>query len=174
MGEHVRHSSLAMHHSSGAATLALAEEELLQRVRNAHQLGQRAELCALGRILLAALFLARGVGMLVDPGGIARAAVASGVFDAGVLLPVAAAVQLLGGALLAFGYKSRIAAAGLIAYLACVTLVIHHDLTVEANRAVALASLALCGGLLLVIGNGPGALSIDRLQEQRRLRRERL
>jgi putative oxidoreductase len=163
-----------MHHDSGAATQALTEMDGFRRIEKEQHTRSRSELFALGRLLLGVIFLLDGLAKLVDLTALERTVSATVLTGAGFLVPMAAAIQLLGGLLLAVGYQGRAVAAGLAVYLAGVTIFLHLDLTSGGNPAAALSNLALSGGLLLIIGQGSGALSVDGLVEQRRLRREGL
>jgi putative oxidoreductase len=170
----VFHNRHPMHHNQGAAAQAIAELDGFRQIQDEKRDEHRSEYHTLGRLLVAVFFLLAGLTQLLDLPAFERAVNGTGLTDAGLLIPFAIAAQLLGGALLAIGYQARFAAVGLIAYLGGVTLVMHSDFALDANRAAALVNLALVGGLLLILGHGSGGLSIDRLLEQRRLRRERI
>ncbi len=75
------------------------------------------------------------------------------------------------GLLLAVGFKARKLAVGLIVYLVGVTALLHGDLRVELNRSFALYNLAIAGGLLLLVGAGPGRHSADSWLANRLARR---
>lgn len=91
-----------------------------------------------------------------------------GLTDTGLLLRFAIGIELLGGCMLAIGWKSRTLAVGLITYLASATLLVHHDLSLEINRIYGLASLAFTGGLLMVVAHRSGVLSAAKFFKHRR------
>ena len=170
----VFHNRHPMHHDRAAAAQALAEMEGFRQAQDAQHDRHRSEFYSLGRLMLSVFFVVAGIVKLIDLAALELSVETTVLAGAGFLIPIAIAVQLLGGALLAIGYQARVVAAGLIAYLGGVTFLMHSDLTVATNRTAALVNLALSGGLLLILGQGSGGLSVDRLLEQRRTRRERL
>ena len=88
----------------------------------------------------------------------------AGFDDASVLLAFAISIELVGGVMLGLGYQVRIAAAGLLAYLAALTVLIHADVALSQN----VANLASTAGLLMVIAQGSGPFSVEGLVERRR------
>ena len=69
--------------------------------------------------------------------------------------------------MLAAGYRARPAAGVLIGYLIAVTVLVHGDLTIAMNQAFAFANAAIVGGLLMLVGHGPGAFSFERVLARR-------
>lgn len=69
--------------------------------------------------------------------------------------------QLVGGISLILGYKTRIGALVLIAFLIPTTLVFHNFLADPAETTAFLKNLALIGALLMVSYFGAGPVSLD-------------
>lgn len=123
-----------------------------------------------GRLALGTIFIVSGAGKLAAWSGTAAFAASKGVPE--LLLAGAVALELLGGASLALGYRTRWGALALLAFLVPVTLVFHAfwaspAAEVQLQSIQFLKNLAIAGGLAGVAAVGPGALSVD----ERRARR---
>lgn len=125
---------------------------------------RRAYYYAAGRIFVATLFVVAGLVKLVRFDATTQAMEASGLRDAAVLLAAGVAIEIVGGLMLAVGYRVRSAAVGLIIYLVAVTLTAHGDLTVDLNRAAWLANFAFIGALMMLLGHGAGPMSVERFK----------
>jgi putative oxidoreductase len=117
-----------------------------------------------GRLGLGAIFLVSGLGKLASWGATAAYAGSKGV--PANLLAVAVALELFGGLSLVAGWKTRWGAAALLAFLVPVTVVFHGFWAYQGAEAQLqsiqfLKNLSIGGGLLAVVGAGPGALSVD-------------
>jgi putative oxidoreductase len=157
----------AMHHDPQSAQLAVTLYEAEQRQLHHQQQRRSAQLYAIGRMLVSTLFITSALAKLVDYD--ATLAALDGVVAApALLLPLAIAVELIGGALLFAGIQVRRVGAGLIAWLVAVTLFVHYDLSNPLNRSFALANLAFAGALLMVVAHGAGALSFERILLRRK------
>ncbi len=129
--------------------------------------GQNDLAALVGRILLAILFVPSGFeaigGFEGTVGYIAKA---------GVPLPeVAAAIRILielgGGLLVLFGWKTRWAALAFIVYIAVITPIFHPFWAVpEAQHMMQqinfMKNLGLLGGFFLLLAFGPGRFSVDK------------
>jgi putative oxidoreductase len=116
---------------------------------------------AIGRILLAAIFIISGIGKIAAPAATIGYIQAMGLPFATVGLAVAVLVELGGGALLALGYKTRLVAAVLAAF-SVVTAIAFHGAIGDQNQFIhLLKNFAMAGGLLQVVAFGAGAFSID-------------
>lgn len=115
---------------------------------------------AIGRILLALIFIMSGFGKLMDFAGTV-AWIDSAGFPAATLLAVAAVIIELGGGLaLLVGACTRSAAIALIVFLVAATLMFHLDFSEQMQQIAFLKNLAILGGLLYVLGAGPGAWAL--------------
>lgn len=112
----------------------------------------------LGRLLLAAIFIIAGYGKI---GGYAAT---QGYMEAmgvsGALLPLVIFVELGGGLAILLGLLTRYAALGLAVF--CVaSAVIFHSSADQVQQIMFMKNLAIAGGLLILVANGPGRLSLD-------------
>ncbi len=113
------------------------------------------------RLLLAAIFVHDGLFKLGNYAASAGYARAFGVPDQ--LLPLAIAVELGCGLLIALGFYTR-AAALLLAGFCLFTAAVFHTKFGDRNQLIHFEkNLAVAGGFLSLWVTGPGRLSIDRL-----------
>lgn len=115
----------------------------------------------IGRILLSLIFLGSAATKLADPAGTQAYMAAYGLPMTGMLLVAAIATESLGGLALLLGLKARWTAAVLIGFLGTATLIFHTSLGEQQQLLHFLKNLAILGGLLLVISEGTGPLSLD-------------
>lgn len=118
---------------------------------------------AIGRVLLATIFVFSGIGKLLAPGATIGYIESVGLPFATAGLAAAIALELGGGLLLAAGAKVRPVAL-LLALFSIVTGLAFHSAIGDQNQLIhLLKNLALAGGLLQVAAFGAGAYSIDAL-----------
>lgn len=124
---------------------------------------------ALGRLLIAALFLISGLGKIVAP-ALTQGYIAS----AGLPFPllaylVALVIEVVGGILLILGYKSQIVASVMAVFTVAAALAFHSHFADQNAMAHFLKNISITGGLLQIAAFGAGAFSIDgRLAKSRR------
>ncbi|MGA9525475.1 MAG: DoxX family protein [Myxococcaceae bacterium] len=114
-----------------------------------------------GRVLLAIVFVVSGMAKLTNFDATVGAMDTVGVASPSMFLSIAIAIELVCGAFLFVGYRVRATAVFLAVYLAAVTLLIHGDLTLFANRNFAIANVGLIGGLIGLMSHGAGRWSLD-------------
>src|SRR5262245_61148903 len=114
---------------------------------------------AVGRLLLAALFLLEGWSKI--RGYPAAAAYLDRYGRPGVLLPAVIALELGGGLMLAAGWRTRIAALGLAAFCIAAAAIFHNQLGDRGQLLHFEKDLAIAGGLLVLAVAGAGRWSID-------------
>jgi putative oxidoreductase len=116
---------------------------------------------AIGRILLATIFVFSGVGKLMAPAATLGYIASSGLPFAPLAMAAAIAVELGGGVALALGIQTRIVAAILAAF-SIVTALAFHTALGDQNQVIhLLKNFAMAGGLLQVVAFGAGAFSVD-------------
>ena len=120
----------------------------------------------LGRVGLGLIFLLSGFGKITGFEGTAKYIAAGGLPLPAVAAALAIAVEVVGGAALIAGIKARWAALALIAFTAVATFVFHAFWAVPEAQAylqqiMFLKNVAIIGGLLFVVAQGPGKLSLD-------------
>lgn len=113
-------------------------------------------------MLISIIFLGSAATKIADPAGTQAYMAAYGLPMTGVLLFGAIATELAGGLALLLGLKARSAALALMGFLTVATLVFHTELGDQQQLLHFLKNVAVIGGLLLVIAEGTGPLSLDR------------
>jgi putative oxidoreductase len=89
------------------------------------------------------------------------------------LLALALIVMFLGGISLVLGYHARYGAILLFGFTIAATLLMHDFWTIlkaadqEADYEAFAANVAIAGGLLVIVGLGPGGLAIDNAGKKR-------
>lgn len=113
-----------------------------------------------GRLLLAAIFVLSGLSKVADPAGTIGYIQSVGLPLPQLGLAAAILVELVGGALLVVGYRTRAVAAAL-AVFSVVTAVFFHAALGDQNQFIHFfKNIAIAGGLLQVIAFGAGRLSL--------------
>lgn len=115
---------------------------------------------ASGRVLLAVLFLLSGIGKVGAYAATGAYMSAFGVPSA--LLPVVIATEVLGALAIILGWKARVAGFLLAGFCLLTATIFHHKLADQAQLFDFFKDLAIAGGLLLLVVNGAGPLSLDR------------
>ena len=119
---------------------------------------------AVGRVALGMIFVVSGLGKLAAWRGTVAYASSKGVPE--ILLAIATVLELLGAVSVVVGFRARWGALALLIFLVPVTMVFHNFWAVPAEQqqmemANFLKNLAIGGGLLIILGRGAGAFSID-------------
>jgi putative oxidoreductase len=128
---------------------------------------ERPTAALVGRILLAAIFVLSGTMKIVNHDQTVEHMVSAGIPAANVLAYVAGLAEVLGGLALVFGFLTRVAAMGLIAFMIVTTLAFHGFWNFEGQEQKTqmvnfMKNLAIIGGLFTVVAFGPSRYSIDR------------
>ena len=153
----------AMHHDPASARRELAAWEALH-LEERQALEQRhAYLYAGGRLLLGVLFILMALDKSLNFHDTVTAVAGTGYAGAPLLAGFALSLELIAGVLLVLGLRARIAAGWLSIYLVTVTIMFNWDLSLDVNRAIALANLGFVAALLMVIAHGAGATSFERV-----------
>jgi putative oxidoreductase len=129
--------------------------------------GVGAVIPLIARILLALLFLVSALRSLGAVAGTAGYLSRLGVPMSEVMAWCVIIVEIVGSGMLIVGWRTRLAAWGLVAFVVVATLLAHRFWAVDpaqyANQLNHfLKNLAVIGGLLLVTVHGPGRLALDR------------
>lgn len=125
----------------------------------------------IGRALFGAIFILSAAGHFTQ--GAIQYAASEGVPFANVSVPLAGVVALAGGLSVLLGYKAKVGALLLIAFLAPVTVMMHDFWSVAdegvrmVQRVMFLKNVSMLGGALLIAYFGGGPFSVDALLEER-------
>ena len=115
-----------------------------------------------GRLLLAYLFIVAGYGKVVGFAGTAKYMASKGMPMVEVLLVGTIIIELIGGLMLAVGWKARWAAWAFFLFIIAAT-VVFHPVWADPSQAIQFQkNLAIMGGMLYVAFMGPGRLSLDK------------
>ena len=128
-----------------------------------HTLQNAADL--IGRILIAIFFIPSGISKVVGYTGMLAYMAAGGV--PGFLLPLVILTEIAGGILILVGWHTRIVAFLVACYTVLAVLVFHHNLASNTEQIIAMAELAVAGGLLVLVGHGAGGWSLDARRKRR-------
>ncbi|NQX94203.1 MAG: DoxX family protein [Erythrobacter sp.] len=115
-----------------------------------------------GRILLAAIFILSAVSKLGAVDGTIGYIASVGLPFADAIFYAVVALELLGGALLVVGFKTRLAAVALGVFSIAAAVTFHSDFADQNQMIHFLKNLALAGGMLQVAAFGPGRLALSR------------
>jgi putative oxidoreductase len=116
---------------------------------------------AVGRLLIAALFLISGLGKIATPALTQNVIASAGLPFPVLAYLVAIVIEVGGGILLILGYQSRIVASVMAVYTVVAALSFHGNLADQDAVAHFLKDLSITGGLLQIVALGAGAFSID-------------
>lgn len=133
---------------------------------------QRGAPCV-GRVLLSLIFVLSGAHKLTAWQSTAESMKSEGMVAVPVFLAGAVLLELGGGLSLLVGWRSRLAAAGLIVFLVPTTLIFHDFWTYSGEEQQTqmmhfMKNLAILGGLFCALGAGAGCCSFDARREAAR------
>ncbi len=113
----------------------------------------------LGRILLATIFVLAGLNKISGYEGTAAYMASQGV--PGGLLPLVIALEVGGGIAIVVGLFTRLTALALAGFSIASALLFHFNLADQTQFIMFFKNLAMAGGFLVLLANGPGAWSLD-------------
>ena len=116
---------------------------------------------AVGRILIAALFLISGLGKIAAPATMQGIVASAGLPFPLLALLVAIIIEVGGGMLLILGYRSRIVATVMAVFTVAAALGFHRDFADQNAMAHFLKNISITGGPLQIAAFGAGSFSID-------------
>jgi putative oxidoreductase len=120
----------------------------------------RAAGLAIGRLLLAAIFVLEGWSKL--RGYDAAAAYMARFGVPGALLPAVIALELGGGLMIAVGWKARLAGLALAVFCVLTAILFHANISDRSQLLHFEKDLAIAGGLLVLAVVGTGNRSLER------------
>lgn len=126
----------------------------------------------IARICLAAVFIGAGIDKFMSFDQTSAYMAAKGFPVVPLFLVGAALIEILGGLILVFGYRTRFGALILLLFLIPTTIIFHSfwNLTgadQSMQQIMFFKNLAIFGGLLYVLCHGAGLFSIDHLSRKK-------
>jgi putative oxidoreductase len=116
---------------------------------------------ALGRLLLAILFVFSGVGKLAAPAATQAYITSNGLPAPMLAFWIAVVVELGGGILLILGYRARLVALIMALFTLAAALGFHAHFGDPNQMIHFLKNIAIAGGMLQIVAFGAGAFSLD-------------
>jgi len=122
---------------------------------------RNASIAAVGRFLLAALFLISGLSKLGAAAATTGYIASAGLPLPGVVYAITLLVEIGGGLLLLIGFQAKPVAVVLALFSVGAAILFHNNFA-DQNQAIHFVkNLAIAGGLLQVAVAGAGRLSLD-------------
>ena len=118
---------------------------------------KQADLAA--RILISAMFLIEGVAKIGNYEGVEGYMEAAGV--PGIMLPLVIAAEILGALAVIVGWRARWAALALAGFCILTAVFFHTDFADFNQKIHFMKNLAIAGGFLFLVAQGPGSWSLD-------------
>jgi putative oxidoreductase len=122
---------------------------------------QTTYLPALGRLLIAAIFIVSGLEKIAAPGMTQDYIAAGGLPLPLLVYLLTVIVEVGGGVLLVLGCRTRIVALALAVFTLAAALVFHRAFGDQGQMIHFMKNLAIAGGLLQVVAFGAGSFSLD-------------
>jgi putative oxidoreductase len=113
----------------------------------------------LGRILLSSIFLVSGLGKITGYAGTQAYMESMGV--PGELLPLAIALEVLGGIAIVVGFRTRLFALLLAGFTVLSAILFHRSLGDQTQFIMFMKNLVIAGGFLVLAARGAGRWSLD-------------
>ncbi|MGW8367132.1 MAG: DoxX family protein [Gammaproteobacteria bacterium] len=112
-----------------------------------------------GRVFIAAIFVFAGLNKISGYQGTAGYMESMGVPP--MLLPVVIALEVGGGLAIILGWRTRLFAFLLAGFSLLSALVFHLNFSDQMQFIMFWKNVAIAGGFLFLVVNGPGALALD-------------
>ena len=113
----------------------------------------------IGRLMIAAIFIQAGLQKIPGYAGTAGYMDAMGVPS--VLLPAVIAVEILGGLAIVIGWQTRLFAFLLAGFSVMAGILFHFQPDDQIQMIMLFKNIAIAGGFLFLVVNGPGAFALD-------------
>ena len=124
--------------------------------------GKQDAIALVGRLLLANLFILAGVNKLGAAEGTIGYIASVGLPLAEFIYYATVALEIIGGLMLAVGFKARYAATVLGLFSIAAAVLFHADFADQNQMTAFLKNLSLAGGMFFVAAFGAGRFSLDR------------
>lgn len=131
----------------------------------------KAIVMLVGRILMVLIFLKSGLGKIENFTDTAQFMARAGMPYAPFFLLGAIFLELAGGITIALGFLTRVGALMLLVFLVPTTRIFHGNFADQGQMIHFMKNVSMLGGCLVLLGAGPGRLSLDYLFGRRKRRR---
>ena len=121
---------------------------------------------AIGRILLALIFIVSGASKLFDP-ATTEAMITGAGLPAGLAIPTGA-FELIGGIAIALGFMTRLFSILLAGFCLVTALFFHREFNDPVQAAMALKNVAIAGGFLCLFAHSQMRWSYDSMRLTRK------
>jgi putative oxidoreductase len=112
-----------------------------------------------GRVFLATIFFMSGLTKITSYTGTQGYMEAMGV--PGMLLPLVIALEVIGGLAIILGWKTKLVAFALAVFSFVSALLFHADFSDQMQMGMFMKNVAIAGGFLMLVAQGPGAYALD-------------
>lgn len=113
----------------------------------------------IGRMFISLIFIVAGYGKITAYSGTAGYMESMGI--PGILLPLVILTELGGGLTILLGFQTRLVAFLMAGFCVLSALIFHFDLSVQMQSVMFMKNIAIAGGFLFLVANGPGAYALD-------------
>ncbi len=113
----------------------------------------------IGRIFISIIFLMAGISKISGYAGTEAYMQAMGVPS--MLLPLVIFTEVVGALLIIVGYKTRLVAFLLAGFSIVSALLFHLDFADQTQSVMFMKNIAIAGGFLFLVANGPGKWALD-------------
>ena len=121
----------------------------------------------LGRIMISAIFLFSGINKILNYDGTVGWMEGFGI--PGILLIPAIIIEILFPLMIVVGYRTRIAAGGLLLFSLLTAFIFHFDFSNQMQIIAFLKNVGLSGGMLFLVVNGAKDFSLEKKKKYVRL-----
>jgi len=112
-----------------------------------------------GRLFLATIFFMSGISKISGYAGTQDYMDAMGV--PGSLLPLVIALEIIGGAAIILGFKTKLVALVFSGFSIASAVLFHANFSDQMQMGMFMKNIAIAGGFLLLVAQGPGAYALD-------------
>jgi len=112
-----------------------------------------------GRVFLATIFFMSGLTKMSSYNGTQGYMDAMGV--SGMLLPLVIALEVIGGLAIILGWKTKLVALALATFSISSAMIFHADFSDQMQMGMFMKNVAIAGGFLMLVAQGPGAYALD-------------
>ena len=112
-----------------------------------------------GRVLISLMFVMSGFSKISAFAGTQGYMESQGV--PGILLPLVILVEIAGGIAIIVGWKTKYAALALAGFCVLSALLFHANFSDQTQMIMLMKNIAIAGGFLFLVANGPGKFAMD-------------